>query len=125
MTLTYKQCDAISTAVIAKWNADGDKTELFNELILAVAAAASVPRETAWLVELRSCGVFKGWLIGGYVVDDRNRGWTIDPNKAIRFCRKEDADAYRERHGFTFTSWGATHLSTEHIWLDAAPAEKK
>ena len=73
---------------------------------------------TAWLVELRDRGVCRGWLRGGYVVDDRNFGWTLDPNAAIRFCRKVDADAYRERHGFTATAESCTHLSTEHMWID-------
>ena len=73
---------------------------------------------TAWLVELRDRGVCRGWLRGRYVVDDRNFGWTLDPNAAIRFCRKVDADAYRERHGFTATAESCTHLSTEHMWID-------
>ena len=95
-----------------------------HEAYAAGAAAAMPPREptTAWLVDLRARGVCRGWLSGGYVVDDRNFGWTLDPNAAVRFCRKVDADAYRERHGFTATADSCTHLSTEHIWLDAAPA---
>lgn len=42
-------------------------------------------------------------------------GWTIDASRALRFARKEDAEAYIERPG------GAGRLNpavaTEHVWM--------
>src|SRR5258708_7757993 len=82
----------------------------------------AVLEETGWLVELRSYGKFEGWLHGGEVDHGSTLGWTTDPNKALRFCRKEDADAFRVRYGFTWSSEGTTHLSTDHVWLGALQA---
>jgi hypothetical protein len=46
------------------------------------------------------------------------RGWCVDADKAIRFSRKEDADAYIE----TRQMGGTGVFASEHIWLpNAAP----
>lgn len=39
-------------------------------------------------------------------------GWTNDANRAVRFCRKEDADAYIENGKFI-----AGTVATEHKWV--------
>lgn len=83
------------------------------------AAAPAAPVITAWLIELQSNGAFKGWLSGN---DEENCGWTTDPNSAIKFASKSDADMARKRWKFLCDHASTKHLSTEHVWLDAASA---
>lgn len=61
--------------------------------------------ETAWLVEINEDGGAK-WA--GFV--DGKPEWTTDPNRALRFARKEDADNFK-------AFWCATATSTSHMWL--------
>ena len=62
--------------------------------------------EQAWLIELRYEGGTK-WV--GF--QNGNGIWTSDPNLAIRFSRKEDADNFK-------AYWCATATSTSHMWMD-------
>ncbi len=126
--LTDAECDAIVRAYWLNLNSvavglvSPDERGLVRAGAAWQAARAAPAQPVAWLVELRCDGVCKGWLRGGYPVDDRNLGWTTNANDALRFARQQDADAFRERFGFTATAKSSTHLSTEHIWLDASPA---
>jgi hypothetical protein len=58
--------------------------------------------EQAWLIELEG----PKWV--GIV--NRKPVWTTDPNKALRFARKEDADSFK-------SFWCDTAMSTEHLWI--------
>jgi len=60
--------------------------------------------ETAWLVELPNPARWVGFEKGAPI-------WTDDPEKALRFARKEDADNF-------LSWWCLTAISTEHIWID-------
>jgi hypothetical protein len=57
--------------------------------------------ETAWLIELEG----PKWM----AIIDGEPQWTEDPNKALRFARKEDADNLK-------AWWCMTAISTEHRW---------
>lgn len=61
--------------------------------------------EVAWLVELNEDGGAK-WA--GFV--DGKPEWTTDPNRALRFARKEDADNFK-------AFWCETAISTDHMWM--------
>lgn len=60
--------------------------------------------ETAWLVELQDDGA--KWV----GVEDKKFIWTTDPNKVIRFARKEDADSFK-------SVFCETAISSEHMWM--------
>jgi hypothetical protein len=64
-------------------------------------------RETGWLIELRGQSP-QWWYLGDDGED--GQGWTRDSLKALRFARKQDADAYIENVGWT----GA--FASEHEW---------
>lgn len=79
----------------------------------ALRSAISAPKdEIAWLMACKSHdGRLIGWL---GLWDNEDYGWTLDPNKVIRFARQEDAD-------MMLSNWeveDSCHLtSEEHIWL--------
>lgn len=62
--------------------------------------------ETGWLVEL------KGQVPTWFALDDSEDGWewTTDSLKALRFGRKQDAQAYIDDIGWTEA------FPTEHMW---------
>lgn len=63
--------------------------------------------ETAWLAEHQNNGPC--WW--GRTPDGEDAfGWTKDPLAALRFARKEDAEAYIEETGWNDVS------AVEHIW---------
>lgn len=64
--------------------------------------------ETGWLIELRG-NVPSWWMLTN---DDFVGIWTTDSIAALRFARKQDADAYIEETGWTEA------FATEHEWLD-------
>lgn len=64
--------------------------------------------EVAWLVEIFVSGSHRWWA--GYP-RYKAESWTTDPLLAVRFSRKQDADAVI--HGL-FPSWHA--VATEHQW---------
>jgi hypothetical protein len=66
-------------------------------------------RETGWLIELK--GGTPSWFQLG---DGDN--WTSDSLKALRFARKQDADAYIEDIGWTEA------FASEHEWSDRRAA---
>lgn len=63
--------------------------------------------KVAWLVELSADEAVDGpkWFCASNGVTS----WTTDPNKALRFARKEDADNFK-------SFWCVTAVSTEHTW---------
>jgi hypothetical protein len=83
-------------------------------LIYAHSVASAQVPGGAWLVELQCNQKMLGWLSGD---EESGMGWTTDPNEAIRFSRKIDADRFRKRFGFTCDAESSRHLSTEHLWL--------
>lgn len=58
--------------------------------------------ETAWLVERNICGYVE-W----YGVDN----WTNDPSNVVRFCRKQDADAFIKNLDLKYC------IASEHMWM--------
>lgn len=69
--------------------------------------------ETGWLVE-RKMGVPHWWGRHTPTLEDEDAfGWTDDSLRAIRFARKEDAEAYIEEVG-----WNDV-IASEHMWCDA------
>ena len=77
----------------------------------AAMLAARPTEEVVWLIACKRDGALIGWL---GLWDNENYGWTLDPNKAIRFARQKDAD-------MMFSNWevedGDILTSEEHIWL--------
>lgn len=61
--------------------------------------------ETAWLIELVDTSAAVLWWAGG-------EEWTPDSLRAVRFCRREDADAVASRMPDP-----ASVLPTEHSWI--------
>jgi len=67
-------------------------------------------RETGWLIE-NAGGLAPAYWDG--------RGWNTfhyNPNEAVRFARKEDADRVK-----VWICQNSALLSTEHAWLSTAP----
>lgn len=65
-------------------------------------------RCTAWLIE---------WPVNDNMPPrwwHPQGGWMLDVNKAVRFCRRQDAEAYIK--GGCFVS---TVIATEHGWITA------
>lgn len=102
--------DVVSMAALCGW-AGIDVERYMDPTPDAAPAPSQVPmeRQVAWLIETTT-GQY--WCGGKY-------GWTPSPNLACRFARAEDAIAARE--------WlripPVDTRVTEHVWLDAAPAE--
>ena len=66
--------------------------------------------ETAWLIEWPpSPDMQPRWWHPVH-------GWTVDPNRALRLSRKEDAEALIEGHGRV----GLRGVATEHKWITPA-----
>ncbi len=66
--------------------------------------------ETGWLIELVSrLGLPPTW----FAFDDDSGYFTADSLKALRFARKQDAQAYIDDVGWTEC------IATEHEWSDA------
>jgi hypothetical protein len=79
--------------------------------------------ESGWLIEEITGGT--RWYSGTGVVDadDPQEGWsgvvwTKDASKAIRFCRKVDAEMAMRTLGFDDPKHFA---ATEHVWVDPLP----
>jgi hypothetical protein len=83
-------------------------------LIAAAEAQRWRPIETAWLMEQSTPA---GSL---YAYQDSNGfvQWSCDPNKAIRFARRVDAEMFG---GECLLNWEAT----EHIWHTLPPAPEE
>ena len=62
--------------------------------------------ETGWIIENEDPPVYH--TISG----DHDEHWTSDVNKALRFARKEDAEAYIDHVGWTVPPIRAA----EHMW---------
>ena len=70
-----------------------------------------------------SARLVSGWLVEWPGTLDQpvrwwhpERGWTIDASRAIRFARKEDAEAYIERPGGGGAGRMNQAIATEHVW---------
>lgn len=66
--------------------------------------------EIAWLIEMDDGGCPTYWSR----VDDEDGvcGWSKDHNKALRFCREQDAQAIIDENGWT------EPRPVEHAWDD-------
>lgn len=71
------------------------------------------PGETAWLIESKMQGNSMWW---NGVPLGRGQSFTTDPNSAIRFARKVDAERVSRNLHMTFVS--------EHVWINASRAEQ-
>lgn len=100
-----KSCGAASRyddeqdAVIAAWNQRAATPD--------VAQDAVTPDETGWVIEKDDPPVYH------LLSDDYDEHWTSDVNKALRFARKEDAEAYISHVGWTSPSV----RTAEHMWV--------
>jgi hypothetical protein len=68
--------------------------------------------ETGWLLEKQDKGSI--WFIG---VIDGMLGWTTDPDKALRLCRRDDAEAIA-------TICEDAERISEHLWPDVGTPSK-
>ena len=71
------------------------------------AGSAQGVDETGWIIEKDDPPVYH--LVSG----DHDEHWTDDVNKALRFARKEDADAYVDHVGWT----SPPVRTAEHMWI--------
>lgn len=69
-------------------------------------------REVAWLIEVTGPRWWTGDSLSEYSFSD-------DPNRAVRFCRQEDAEAVR-CHLFSGPIYNLSK-TTEHIWMGKEP----
>lgn len=69
--------------------------------------------EVAWLIACKREGALIGWF---GLWDNEDFGWTLDPNKAIRFSRQQDAEAVRSHWDWDAEA-GSILTTEEHIWL--------
>lgn len=73
----------------------------------AAAAVDGDAQKSAWLIEWpASDNMPARWW-------HPKDGWMLDANKAVRFSRKEDAEAYKREMRI-----GEHLMATEHIWCD-------
>lgn len=86
-------------------------TRLYSHLVGCESAKARVPNENGWLIESAFNGFSPSWW--GGIPEGRGQSFTTDPNKAVRFCRKEDAEAVAKHMHMV--------IVTEHQWIAAAP----
>lgn len=63
-------------------------------------------QETGWLAELQGEAVPQ-WAV---LTEDYDEHWTADAGKALRFARREDAEAFIAHHAWTRV------VATEHMW---------
>lgn len=85
---------------------EAERDALFKRLV-----AGKVKDETAWLIEVM--GDNETPTYHQLVHDD---DWTFDANKALRFARREDAQAYIDHIGWTVPK------PVEHMWCDPSPS---
>ena len=74
---------------------------------------AQAKDEIAWLVEIKN-PIAPTWL-ARTLTDEGLLEWTTDHQKAIRFCRKEDAEAYISEAGWLDA------FASEHMWMAPRP----
>jgi hypothetical protein len=70
--------------------------------------------QTGWLIELKQSVSARPLWYG--ITDENALGMTDDANKAIRFARKEDAEAV-----MTLDLGWTEAFACEHAWSDAPP----
>lgn len=107
-------CD-IERLIYFKEGVAHDISELLERVADALTAATppSEERQIGWLIERD--GKWWGPEVSHWEWEQRlvtPELWTADANKALRFHRKEDAEAFRRWEGL---EGGA--MSTEHIWI--------
>jgi hypothetical protein len=95
------------------------------------AAPAEPVAQSGWLIEHsgKLTDEFQGqisWLCVKFKFEGhgaREFGYTHDSNKALRFSRKEDAEAVMAMHlGASPPKWySAPYSVTEHQWIDTTP----
>ena len=85
------------------------------EAVAPMLASARVPDETGWLIESAFNGFSPSWWAG--IPEGCGQSFTDNPNKAVRFCRKDDAEAVAKYMHMV--------IVTEHKWIAAAPKPEK
>ncbi|MGB3042514.1 MAG: hypothetical protein WBB98_04950 [Xanthobacteraceae bacterium] len=80
-------------------------------LYTAPPADAGMPDEVGWLIEMSDPPVYCV-----FNPDDLDEQWTPDISRAIRFARREDAQACADHTGWT----SPPVRVVEHIWTDGA-----
>ena len=86
------------------------------------------PCETAWLIEMQEKGGISYW--GRADDEDGVVGWTPDVEKAIRYCRQQDAQAVIDDHGWTWIvavehQWGPTSTPpTGYVMVPVEPTDE-
>lgn len=87
----------------------------------ALAGAAIPKEESGWLVETEADG-HPCWLA---VSGKLGLFWVKDSLEAIRFTRKEDAEAMALlQQSVLYSSFGCEIVATEHIWTDRKTEER-
>lgn len=71
-----------------------------------------LPQQYGWLAELK--GANPRWAFLNPM--DYDEHWTTDASKALRFARREDAQAFIDHSGWTAV------FPTEHVWDDGKSA---
>lgn len=79
-------------------------------------------KNTAWLLESKYHDGDTVWLCS-----DTFLGCTADPNRAIRFSRREDAEGFIKHHDLRTIGVVNLWTATEHIWMgrELTTLEKK
>lgn len=108
-TLNAKGLEAARKARDAAWPMDSLEPIIHAYLEALREAPVSsekpIADETGWLIELRG-NEPKWWSLDYNPEPD----WIKDANRALRFARKDDADAYINDIGWTEA------FASEHIW---------
>lgn len=88
-----------------------------NAEAIAAALASSrggegQPPQACWFIERGQ---------GEWWTPSVRMGWSRDPHKAVRFCRREDADAVILGRDITDSVWrDCNPFASEHVFMDAA-----
>lgn len=124
--MNLPEIEALHAAFANIVRSHGEMAKCMNELLEKASAAAvrttpeRLTAHTAWMIEMNeregACARgFVGWWRGAR--DDYSYGWTKDPNMAVKFLTRADA----ERAQYTLDLVGQHKSVTEHVWLEKRP----
>jgi hypothetical protein len=74
-------------------------------------------RTIGWLIEI-SDAAGPRWLTPKPMYDHTDFVFDVDANAALRFCRREDAQAYFDMHRRDILAKVSGVVVTEHVWPD-------
>lgn len=123
--MNLPEIEALHDAFANVIRAHGDVSKALNAMLEKASVAAHAgDGYTAWMIELYEDPLtmptgrgFVGWWHGLADRDgDPLGGWTRDPNCAIKFLTRLDAERAAQAFGLTYR----VHRVTEHVWMDAA-----